>query len=42
MGAGRRFDGIFSSKDARIESAFIDQTTRASDHQPAVAEIRWD
>lgn len=42
LGAGRRFDNIFTSKDARIESAFIDQTTHGSDHQPALAEVRWD
>jgi endonuclease/exonuclease/phosphatase family metal-dependent hydrolase len=42
LGGDRRFDNIFASKDVRIESALIDQTTRASDHQPAMATIRWD
>jgi endonuclease/exonuclease/phosphatase family metal-dependent hydrolase len=42
LSAYKRFDNVFTSKDARIESAFIDQTTRASDHQPVVTDIRWD
>lgn len=42
LGASKRFDNIFASRDVRITSAHIDQTTRASDHQPVTAEIRWD
>lgn len=37
-----RFDNLFASKDVRFESAHIDQTTRASDHQPISARLRWD
>lgn len=40
--ANKRFDNILASKDVRFASSTIDQTTRASDHQAIVAEIRWD
>lgn len=42
LGADKRFDNIFASKDARFVSAHIDQTTRSSDHQPVVAELKWN
>jgi endonuclease/exonuclease/phosphatase family metal-dependent hydrolase len=42
LSANKRFDNIFASKKVRITSSVIDQTTRASDHQPVMAEIRWD
>jgi endonuclease/exonuclease/phosphatase family metal-dependent hydrolase len=41
MGASKRFDAVLASKDLRFESAHIDQTTEASDHQPVVTEVRW-
>jgi endonuclease/exonuclease/phosphatase family metal-dependent hydrolase len=41
MGASKRFDNILASKDMRFETAHIDQTTQASDHQPVLAEVRW-
>lgn len=42
MGASKRFDNILASKDMRFETAHIDQTTQASDHQPIISEVRWD
>ncbi|MNL85317.1 hypothetical protein D3C87_2135880 [compost metagenome] len=41
MGASKRFDNILASKDMRFEAAHIDQTTRASDHQPVIGEVSW-
>jgi endonuclease/exonuclease/phosphatase family metal-dependent hydrolase len=41
LGADKRFDNIFASKDAQFVSAHIDQTTTASDHQPVIAELKW-
>lgn len=40
LGAHKRFDGILVSRDAEVRSAYIDQDTRASDHQPVLAEVR--
>jgi endonuclease/exonuclease/phosphatase family metal-dependent hydrolase len=40
-GARKRFDNVLVSRDARIELARIDQTSRGSDHQPVLAEIAW-
>lgn len=42
MGSSKRFDNILASKDMRFETAHIDQTTQASDHQPVISEVRWD
>ena len=42
LSAHKRFDNILSSRNARIESAHIDQTAKGSDHQPLMAEVRWD
>lgn len=41
LGANKRFDNIFVSRDARIQRALIDQTSKGSDHQPVLAEIAW-
>lgn len=41
FGAGKRFDNVFVSRDARVERAVIDQTAQGSDHQPVLAEFAW-
>jgi endonuclease/exonuclease/phosphatase family metal-dependent hydrolase len=41
LGARKRFDNILVSRDAYVALAAIDQTTRASDHQPVLADLRW-
>ena len=41
LGASKRFDNVFVSRDAHVERALIDQTSRGSDHQPVLADITW-
>ncbi len=41
LGGRKRFDNIFASRDVRVEASHIDQTTRASDHQPVSTELTW-
>ena len=41
LGGRKRFDNIFASRDARVVASHIDQTTRASDHQPIWTELSW-
>jgi endonuclease/exonuclease/phosphatase family metal-dependent hydrolase len=42
LGANRRFDNVFASKDVTIQEAYIDQDHAGSDHQPVMAEVSWN
>lgn len=41
LGANKRFDNIFTTKNVKINSVVIDQTTKASDHQPVTVDLSW-
>lgn len=41
LGANKRFDNIFTTKNVKINSVTIDQTTKASDHQPVTVDLSW-
>lgn len=42
LGARKRFDHVLATPDVRMERAVIDQSATGSDHQPILAEVRWD
>lgn len=41
LAASKRFDNILASKDVKVASAHIDQTSTSSDHQAVATELRW-
>ena len=42
LGARKRFDHVLATPDVRMASALVDQSATGSDHQPVLAEVRWD